>query len=44
MEDIPSELIDADAQWEAIENPVPADLETSELLAEIDAEVKARAA
>ena len=41
---VPKHLLDRDAQWAAIETPEPYDLETAELLAEIDAEVAARAA
>ena len=41
---LPEHLLDAKAQWDAIQTPVPADLESMELLAEIEQEVKDRAA
>ena len=40
--EIPAHLLDAAAQWEAIENPLPADTETAELLGEFDDEVEKR--
>ena len=39
---IPPALLDRDAQWEAINNPLPADEETAELLAVFDEEVERR--
>ena len=42
--EVPKALLDAGAQWEAIEAAEPYDIETAELLAEIDREVAARAA
>ena len=41
-EDIPAELLDADAQWDSIQNPVASNLETRTLLKQYDEEVIAR--
>ena len=41
-EDIPDELLDADAQWEAIQNPMPDNLESRTLLKQYDEEVISR--
>ena len=42
VDDIPADLLDVDAQWDAIESPEPANPETEELMAEFDLEVESR--
>ena len=40
--ELPKELLDRDAQWEAIQNPEAANFETQELLTELEKEIEAR--
>ena len=42
-DDVPAALLDRNAQWEAIQTPIPFDADSEELLAAFDAEVEARA-
>lgn len=42
-EDVPADLFDRDAQWAAIQEPQPANIESIELLEEYDAEVESTA-
>lgn len=41
--ELPAEMLDAKAQWEAIQNPQPENIESEELLAEFDHEIEQRA-